>query len=352
MRNKMKTYKVGIIGFFAKRKSKAGGQEAKTCSIDRAMKEKYGFDAVYNVDTTDWKKNPFKLFWGIVIMSMKCENIVMLPAQNSIKVFIPIFDVLNKVFHRKLFYSVVGGWLPEHLKGNPRLQEKCKKLNGIFVETKSMQQALVEMGFCNVSVVPNFKYLKPVQTVNVNVSLDMPYRLCTFSRVMKEKGIEDIVKAVQQINNQFGKTIFALDIYGKIDDAYIVRFEELRKSFPDYIKYAGMVEPEQSVETIKDYFALVFPTHYFTEGVPGTLVDACMAGIPVISALWGNYEDVFVEGVTGWGYEFGNQEALIEVLIRVMNNPKSFSKLRHSTLKEAAKYLPNANIELITKQFA
>jgi glycosyltransferase involved in cell wall biosynthesis len=169
---------------------------------------------------------------------------------------------------------------------------------------------------------------------------------------MEEKGIEDIINAVRQINSQFGKTIFALDIYGKIDDTYIVRFEELRKRFPDYIKYAGMVEPEQSVETIKDYFALVFPTHYFTEGVPGTLVDACMAGIPVISALWGNYEDVFVEGVTGWGYEFGNQEALIEVLIRVMNNPKSFSKLRHSTLKEAAKYLPNANIELITKQFA
>lgn len=347
----MKKYKVGIIGFFANGKSKAGGQEAKTCSIDRAMKEEYGYTAIYNVDTTDWKKNPMKLFFGIINMSFRCENIIMLPAQNSLKIFVPFFEILNVIFHRKLFYSVVGGWLPNYLTENISLQYKCKKLDAIFVETKSMRDALLDMGFVNVEVVPNFKYLKSVQIEKTNTSYNLPYRICTFSRVMKEKGIEDIINAVETINNKYKKVVYKLDIYGKIDDSYISRFEELKNNFPNYIRYCGMVEPNQSVETIKDYFALVFPTHYFTEGVPGTLIDACMAGVPVISALWGNYEDVFIENVTGWGYEFNNQNALVDVLIKIMNGPEEFSKMRKITLKESEKYLPINNIQLITKHF-
>lgn len=348
----MRTYKVGIIGYFAKGKSKAGGQEAKTCSIDKAMKEKYGTDAVYNVDTTDWKRNPLSLMYGIFSMSMKCENIIMLPAHNSLKIFIPVFEALNRITHRKLFYSVVGGWLPEYLNNNITLQKKCKQIDGIFVETLSMQETLLEMGFRNVSVIPNFKYLEPMEALDVSISMDMPYKLCTFSRVMEEKGIEDIVDAVKHINNKFDKTIFELHIYGKIDDSYIARFEKLRESFPEYITYDGMVEPEQSVETIKDYFALVFPTHFYTEGVPGTLIDACMAGVPVVSALWGNHKDVFVENVTGWGYEFNNQNALLSVLERIIENPEEFCKLRKTTLKEANKYLPSKNVDLITEKFA
>lgn len=347
----MKKYKVGIIGYFAKGKSKAGGQEAKTCAIDVAMKEKYGECSVYNVDTTDWKKRPVSILIGIILMSVHCENIIMLPAQNSLRIFVPLFVLLNSVFHRKLFYSVVGGWLPEYLKNNISLQKKCEKLDGIFVETKSMKNSLNGIGLNNVSVIPNFKYLTPVDVSKLNMKFELPYKLCTFSRVMQEKGIEDIIDAVKQINEESNKAVYVLDIYGKIDDAYVDRFETLKKTFPEYIKYAGMVEPDQSVDTIKDYFALVFPTHYYTEGVPGTLIDACMAGLPVISALWGNYEDVFVENVTGWGYEFKNQKALVSVLKKVIESPESFCNLRKTTLKEAEKYLPNKNIELITKQF-
>lgn len=347
----MKKYKVGVIGYFAAGKSKAGGQEAKTCSIDRAMREKYGNESVYNVDTTCWKRHPLKLLVGIVLMCAKCENIIMLPAQNGLKIFIPLFELLNIIFNKKLFYSVVGGWLPIYLKKNKRLQKQCRKLNGIFVETRSMKVALNDIGIKNVSVIPNFKYLTPITISSVKRSFKKPYTLCTFSRIMKEKGIEDIIEAVTQINQENNEVIYTLDIYGKIDDAYVKRFEILKEKFPEYINYAGMVEPNQSVETIKSYFGLVFPTHYYTEGVPGTLIDACMAGVPVVSALWGNYQDVFVEDITGWGYEFGNQNALINVLKRIVNSPDEFCKLRELTLKEAERYFPDKNIELITKQF-
>lgn len=36
-----------------------------------------------------------------------------------------------------------------------------------------------------------------------------PFRFCTFSRVMKEKGIEDAIEAIRDINSERGKNCHA-----------------------------------------------------------------------------------------------------------------------------------------------
>ena len=50
--------------------------------------------------------------------------------------------------------------------------------------------------------------------------------------------------------------------------------ETLRKKFPDYISYCGLISFEKSVETLKEYFALLLPTYYEGEGFAGTLIGA------------------------------------------------------------------------------
>ncbi len=103
---------------------------------------------------------------------------------------------------------------------------------------------------------------------------------------MKEKGIEDAVNAVENVNQKYGRTVFSLDIYGQIDDGYREKFEALQKQFPPYINYSGLISFDKSVETPKDYFALLFPTYYNGEGFAGTLIDAMAAGTPVIASDW------------------------------------------------------------------
>lgn len=346
----MKTYKIGIVGYFATGKSKAGGQEAKTCSLDEALKTKYGVDNLFEVDTTDWKRRPVHLFLELFKLCLFCENIIMLPAQNSIKVFIPLLQLFNIFFHRKLLYSVVGGWLPDFLDNNKKLLKSAIKLDCIFVETKSMKEKLESIGCDNIEVVPNFKKLKPISKNELNQLYKIPYSLCTFSRVMKEKGIEDIITSVVNINKKYKKEVLRLDIYGKIDEGYQKKFENMIEKFPEYIIYKGKVEPYESVGIIKDYFALVFPTRYYTEGVPGTLIDAYMAGVPVITSLWGNYEDVFIEGVTGWGYEFGNTKELEYLLEKIIKNPDEFIKMKSTALENSKKYTPELAITKICEK--
>ena len=59
-----------------------------------------------------------------------------------------------------------------------------------------MKEQLESQGYDNVEVIPNCKELDILDANTIKYTEGIPYRLCTFSRVIKEKGIEDAVQAV------------------------------------------------------------------------------------------------------------------------------------------------------------
>jgi glycosyltransferase involved in cell wall biosynthesis len=172
-----------------------------------------------------------------------------------------------------------------------------------------------------------------------------PYKLCTFSRVMKEKGIEDAIAAVKAINQKCGRIIFTLDNYGQIDDGYKEKFSSMQKSFPSYIRYAGLVPFDQSVETIRNYFALLFPTYYHGEGFAGALIDAMAAGTPVIASDWRFNKEVVKPGKTGVLIKDCNAEKIEKELMKIAENPDGWNAMRLTTLEEAHRYEPNEAIK-------
>ena len=122
-------YKVGICGHFGINQKLLNGQTIKTKVLTEELIKALGDKAVCTVDTYGWKKNPVSLFIKCVLLIKKCENIVILPAQNGVKVFVPLFLLLNKFFHRRLHYIVIGGWLPNYLKDKPKLRNWVSKFN-------------------------------------------------------------------------------------------------------------------------------------------------------------------------------------------------------------------------------
>ena len=343
----MKRYKIGIIGYFAKGLKKSTGQEVKTWAITEQLQNIYGEGQVYTVDTLNWKKNPFKLLCKLFFLLFRTKNIIMLPAQNSVKIFIPFFTFFNGLFHRKLHYAVVGGWLPYLLTERKSLIRPAKKLDGIYVETQTMKTKLEVMGFSNIYLLPNFKDLPIVDLAKQTSGYERPLKLCTFSRVMKEKGVETAANAVANINKKLGYSALFLDIYGKVGKESQEWFNGFSKNLPIYIRYCGLVPAEKSVEVLKDYFALLFPTHFYTEGVPGTIIDAYAAGLPVISAKWESYADIIDEGITGLGYDFDNTEQFQEILFRMVENPETVFKMKQNCLEKARNYMPEVAIQKI-----
>lgn len=340
----MKT-KIGMIGYFASGKSKSGGQEAKTCAIAGELDKEYGTAEVKKVDTLNWKRHPMRLFFQLVDLACNCKNVIMLPAHKSVKIFTPVLVFLKKFTGVTIHYAVVGGWLPTMTNTDERLKTLLKKVDYIYVETSSMEIAMQKQGFNNIVRFPNFKHITPLNVKQLKDSYTEPYRMCFFARVTREKGLEDAIDAVQAVNKKYGRMVYHLDVYGPIQGGQEEWFEQLKNKFSDCVEYKGFVEPEESVETLQDYFGMIFPTHYKTEGVPGTIIDAYAAGVPVVTARWDNCGDVLDENVTGLGYELGNVHELIDCLDNICQNPKRFISMKLDCIKKASEFMPEKIME-------
>lgn len=342
-------YKIGICGHFGNKKNLLNGQTVKTKIITNELSKQLGEDEITTVDTHNWKRNPFKLLVENFNLIKKSNNIIILPAHRGIKVFVPLFLLFNIFFNRKLYYIVIGGWLPEILQNNLKLKNRLKKFDGIYVETKSMMKDLNKLGLLNVDVIPNFKVINVLKEDELRCTNKQPFKVCTFSRVMKEKGIEDAINVIIKINSEAQEEIYNLDIYGQVEKGYEKRFEELQKNFPSYIKYKGLVEFDKATDILKNYFLLLFPTKYEGEGFPGTVLDAFASGVPIVATDWKYNSEIIINNKTGFIYN-NNIENFDYLLKDLANNPKKVLSLKNNCLNEINKYNPNIVISKLLKK--
>lgn len=341
--------RVAVIGHFGIGLNLANGQTIKTKIVTDAVEKKIN-EKAYIVDAHGGVKAIVPVVLGCIKALMNCDNIILMLTENGLKVSVPVLFLFNKLFHKKLHYVVIGGWLPKFLENQPRLRQKLEKFDKIYVETNTVRNVLENCGFSNVVVMPNFKKLTILSTNELEFHEEIPIKICTFSRVMKEKGIEELVNIVNLINLEYEK--IRLDIYGQVDSLQTEWFEHLKQSFSTSIVYKGVIPYDKSVEVLKHYSALVFPTKFFTEGIPGTIIDGYAAGIPVVSSRWESFDDVVEDGRTGLGYNFDNTDQLKKILEMCIDNPRILSEMKKQCLEKAKNFTEEKVIEILASELS
>lgn len=339
-------HKITVIGKFIGTATAADGQSIKTRIITRELEKALDPNNVHRIDTFGWKKNPLKLFLNTFSAVQKSANVVFMTDAGGIKVF-PWLLLASNVFSRAaLHYVVVGGWLVGYLKSHRLIAGCLKRFRGIYVETQVMKTGLESLGFQNVVLMPNFKDLTVLPEEDM-VFCGEPYKLCTFSRVMEEKGIADAARAVIDVNRHYNRTVCTLDIYGQVDPRQTDWFECLCSSFSAEVRYCGIIPYDQSVDVIRQYHMLLFPTKFYTEGIPGTIIDAYAAGVPVLASRWESFVNVIDDGKTGFGYPWAETDALRSHLIALMADPAQVYHMKKHCLQKATEYLPGSVMNVL-----
>lgn len=347
----IKKKKILVCANFGINEQTSSGQIIKSRILKDELIHIYGDNEISCYNTASGLKSIMFFVCKIFYNLKKHVNVVLLPAHNGIKIVVPLFFFANLFFNRNLFYVVIGGWLPAFLKKRPILRSLLHRFNCLYVETNMMKNALAEIGLHNVEVMPNFKKLTPVKESELNYSCVAPFKLCTFSRVMKEKGIEDAIKAIKELNSEIEEAPFELHIYGNIEEGQTAWFNDIEKLFPKYIKYGGNVAFCDSVDTLKNYFALLFPTYYEGEGVAGTLIDAMAAGIPSIASDWKYNSEIIKDGVTGLLHKTHDVGSIKSKILFLYKNREQYRKMKISALKEYKKYSPSEVLPILTSRF-
>lgn len=334
---------IGFCGNLSIGQDASNGQTIKTRNVYSEIKKERPQLSIEIIDTYKIHKNPVFEMLRLYLVASQAASMVILPAQSAISILAVILFLVRK--EKDTHYIVIGGWLPELLEKKKWLLNRVSEYKGIYVETKSMYDQLSRLGLGNVYVLPNFKPLK----LRKEEGKHTPYKFCTFSRISKEKGIELAVQAIKRIKRDHPELPIELDIYGKPDDDYLVSFDLMRKEFPSFITYKGILPSELAESVLSDYYALLFPTYYAGEGFPGTVIDAYSAGLPVLASDWKYNSEVVEDGVTGFIYNAKDLDALVTVIEYSINNDEEIKGMRRVCKERVRQYLPdNAMKEFFT----
>lgn len=335
---------VCVVGNFGDAYALADGQRIKTLELYQALVRKYGEQQVMKVNLHG--RNKLRLTGELLVSLMRCRNLIVLVSVNGRKTVIPLLAVMNRLFHRRIFHSLIGSTTHRTLQEHPELTRFYNALAGNWSETRTEKQLLETCGLKNVSVVKNFKSLTILDPKSLVYQTEAPFRFCTFSRIEERKGIAEAVAAIHAVNERFGRTVCTLDLYGKVMPAYAEAFQALQETFGETVRYRGVAEFGKSVDTLKQYYMLLFPTKYYTEGTPGTIIDALSAGVPVISAEWESCYDILTDAV-GLAYAFDDTAALTDAIAYAVANPERINAMKPACLAEARNYAPERVVEQI-----
>ena len=327
--------KLAVIGQYGTGPKYLTGQAVKTVFITDWMKRRYGEDQIEIVNTYGWKKHPVRLVRSIAKAMKDCSNVMIFPAPHGVKVFPSLVSALNRFYRKRTFFIVIGGWLADFLKEHGGIRRATKKFYGVCAETKSLVEDLKAIGIDSSWYLPNCRDYVEITTTK---DIKEPLHVCTYSRVTKTKGMADAVQTVRKANAILGKDVFFLDVFGAVDGSYKDDFEKLCEENKDVMAYAGTRNADQTLETLKDRFALLFPTYYEGECFAGTVLDAFLSRTPIIANDWKFNSEVIRSGEDGFLYPFRDTEKAAEILVSLYRDSGLYERIQEGCRESAVRY--------------
>lgn len=192
-------------------------------------------------------------------------------------------------------------------------RESLKAAGCIFFQNRRNRDFMVEKG-CVRREAP----MKIISGSGVNLAehLPKPYptdgkvRFVSVMRIMKDKGIEELLEAAAKIHAEHPETVF--EILGT--------YEEETKE-----KYSRQIEGLQS-EGIVQYYgyrddvdlfyehcqAVIHPSYH--EGMSNVLQEAAACGRPVIASNINGCREIFEDGVSGIAFKVQDAESLTDAI--------------------------------------
>ncbi|MCC8101278.1 MAG: glycosyltransferase family 4 protein [Clostridiales bacterium] len=339
----MKT-KIAIIGHFGGGKQFTDGQTVKTVALYNELKQVPNLK-IEIVDTYYKSKRPILLLAKTIKELIWTKNIVVLLSQNGLRFYLPILCFASGILRTRVYHDVIGGNLSSYIDKYPKYEKYLNSFRLNYVETNLLKEELEERGIRNVEILPNFRRLSILNEKELKSKYDEPYTFCPYSRVIKEKGIEDAIYAVEACNAEAGRTVCRLDIYGPVGLDYQEEFNTVMKKATDAVRYCGEVPSARAIETLKDYYAVLFPTFWPSESQAGTISESFSAGVPVIATDWRCNHEMIRNGYNGMLYPSETVKTLKEGIFWIIGQKNQILEIKNNCLQSALYYQPDEHIK-------
>lgn len=262
----------------------------------------------------------------------------------------PFIILASRAARRPVFVKMFGTSLPEHLAKLPGLWRALVlsaigKTRYALPETRALADNLAERWKVPRSRMLLFPNFIPDRDLERRPMRKRFTGNCVFvGQIREEKGVFDILDALGR------RPDFRCDFYGPI-------IERDRSAFEAHLagngraRYRGIADPSSVVETMSAYDALLLPTHLQSEGYPGVLLQAFVAGVPVIASAWLSIPDLVADGATGILIAPNSPQAIVDALERLWRDEATYSSIAERAFASAERFSEKAVVrDILVKE--
>lgn len=191
----------------------------------------------------------------------------------------------------------------------------------VFFQNKNNRQA-----FLRLKIPFYHSVILPGSGVNLSFYGKQPYppndgvfRFAFISRIMKDKGIHEVVYAARILGKKYPNIEF--HILGACEDDYASQMEEWSKE--KNIIYHGVQRDTRPF--MKQCDCLIHPSYH--EGMSNVCLEAAATGRPILASNIPGCREIFDDGFSGIGFEPRNVNALVKAIERYISIPYEERKL-------------------------
>lgn len=319
------------------RNDEFGGEASKNKEIIQALRAN-GYNVV-EIDTLHSSSRPAKLVRAILKLLWEWimhSNATFIFSTSLGNVY-TLFKLLSHLGKRRVAYWGIGGWFADRIaQGEFNATLLSQFLTTTIVEGEKMKQTLLANGFKNENVIvcPNFKSISspPINKPN-HISTTKFYFL---SRIIPDKGTRIIFDAMNLIGRDLD---YEVDFYGPVEDDYR---EEFHKSISQHPKatYKGSIRlmTPQDYTPLQSYHYMLFPSYWRGEGMPGAVVDAMIAGTPVIASDYNLNREFVIDGQNGIIVQTHSAQSLASAMTKAILDRQMHTRMASNCAAFASKW--------------
>lgn len=293
-------------------------------------------DSVKIIDFCEIKRNPIKILPVFVKMlqafSSKDNKIVYgFGSHKRLKLALRIQKLLGgKASLSKTVNIVMGGRFQEFIQADRKLLELLSAVELHLVETERMRNEFVLLGLKNTSVFPNARRSIGAKEPTVPGG---PLKLVFFSRIIEDKGVDYILSELAGVDG------ITVDFYGPIDSGIKAAFDQFIAKY-SYAHYRGVFDAAKDdvYAELNQYDVLLLPTKHKTEGVPGILVEAKMAGITAIVSDLSHNAEIVADNSEGIVINDLEKGTLLAAIKSLENNRDRLTDLKQGAYRSRYRY--------------
>ena len=190
-----------------------------------------------------------------------------------------------------------------------------KDAKNIFFQNNSNRDFFIEKG-----IIKNKSIVIPGSGVNIDQHNFEEYpedkdniKILFIGRIMKDKGIDELLEAAKQIRNNHKDIEF--HTIGFCEENYQDLFTDYNKD--GIIYYHG--QQDDVHEFIKNSHAIILPSYH--EGTSNVLLEAASTGRPILASNVPGCKETFDEGISGIGLEVKSVDSLVNAINKFYELP-------------------------------